>query len=124
LEAEKGEQSNVLSSLFTLGQLGENEETLPTLPAPQPNTLETRSQAVEEAFGDATAAHDGDGAEELVCQVGTGEKDTDGEDPFRNVEGDQLGRLDLGRPLVEGEKLVGCENVDGVDCAGNDKGNP
>jgi hypothetical protein len=82
LKAEKGEQSNVLGALFTLCQFGEDEESLPPSAASHPDTLETRCQAVEEAFGDTPPTHDGHSAKVLEGEVGEGEKNADGKDPF------------------------------------------
>jgi hypothetical protein len=115
LEAEEGKQGNVLGALFTLGELGKDQEALPPPAISHPDTLQAGGQAVQEAFGNASSAHNGDGAEILVGQIGEGQEDADGEDPFRDVEGDKLGGLDLGGPSVESEKLVGGEHVDGVD---------
>jgi hypothetical protein len=119
LKAEESKQGNVLGPLFTLCQLSEHEEALVSSALPHPDTLEAGGQAVQEAFGDTSTAHDGDGAEVLVGEIGEGEDDADGEDPFRDVEGDKLGGFDLRGPLVEGEKLVGGEDIDRIDGEGN-----
>jgi hypothetical protein len=115
LKAEEGEEGNVLGALFTLGELRKDQESLPTSAVSHPNTLQTRSQAVQEAFGHAPSAHDCYGTEVLIGKIGKGKKDADGEDPFRDVERDELGGLNLRGPSVEGEKLVGGEHVNSID---------
>ena len=124
MEAEKGEEGNVFGTLFTLGELREDQESLPPSAVSHSDTLQTRSQAVQEAFGDAPSAHNGHGAEVLISEIGEGKKNADGEDPFRDVEGDKLSGLNLGGPSVEGKKLIGREHVDGIDCERDDLGEP
>lgn len=124
MEAEEGEQSDIFSSLLTLGQLSEDKEPLPSPTASHADTLEARSQAVQETLCNASPAHNDYGAKEFVAKVGEGQENADGEDPFRDVEGDKLSRFDLGRPLVEGQKLVGGEDVDCIDGDRDDERDP
>jgi hypothetical protein len=124
LKAEKGEEGNVLGALFTLGELREDQESLPSSAVSHSDTFQTRSQAVQEAFGDAPSAHDGYGTEVLIGEIGKRKEDAHGEDPFRDVEGNKLSGLNLGGPFVKGEKLVGREHVDGIDGERDDQGKP
>lgn len=124
MKAKKGEEGNVLGALFTLGELREDQESPPPSAVSHPDTLQTRGQAVQEAFSDAPSAHDGYGTEVLVGEIGEGKEDADGEDPFRDVEGNKLSGLNLGGPFVEGKKLVGREHVDGIDGERDDQREP
>jgi hypothetical protein len=115
LEAEVGEERDVLGALLTLGQFRKHKEPLPPSALAESDTLEFHSQIIEIGFGDASAPHDPVGPQVLVGEVDEGENDAYGEYPLRNVERDELGRLDLGGPLIEHEKLNGSEGIDAVD---------
>ncbi len=124
LKTEKSKQGNVLGALLALGELGKDEEAPPAAAFAHAGALQTGSETVEEALGHGAATHDDDGTEVLVAEVDEGEDDADGKDPFRDVEGDELGGLDLRGPLVEGQQLVGREHVDGVDSQRDEEGEP
>lgn len=51
----------------------------------------------------------------FVGEVHKGQDNTNGEDPFRDVERDELSGLDDGRPFVENQELVGGKSIDGID---------
>jgi len=102
LKAEIGEESYDFSSLLTLGQLSEDQESPPTSAFTQPDTFESNAQRIHKRFGDTTALHDSSGPNMLVSEVDEGQNDADGEDPFGNLEGDGLGEFDRARPSVEG----------------------
>lgn len=114
LEAEKGEECNVLGTLLTLGQLCKDQESPPSLATAETNALQPHCQIVEKALSHTAPSHDALSTNMLVCKVDEGEDDADGEDPFRDIERDW--RLNFGRPLVEDQQIDGCECVDAVNC--------
>ena len=115
LETVVTEESDVLGALLVLGQLSKDQESLPALAFPKPNTLKLNRQVVEIAFGDTSPPHDALGTDMLESEVDKRKNDTDREDPFRDIEGDELGRLDLGTPFVEDEELDSSEGINAVD---------
>lgn len=122
MEAEVGEQGNVLGALLALGELGEDEEAPPALALAHADALEADGDVVEVALGDVAALHDAHGADLLEAEVDEGGDDGDGEDPLGDLEVD--GRLDLGGPLVKGEQVDGGEQVDAVDGQRDDEHEP
>jgi hypothetical protein len=82
LEAEIGEESNILGSFFAPSQFSEDEKSLPATTAPDTNTLQPDSQIVEITFSNAAPPHDLPGAKVLEGEVDKGEDNADGKDPF------------------------------------------
>lgn len=82
LEVKVAEQCNILSALFTLGQRGKNQESLPSFSAKNPQTLEFRGQVIKEGFGDTSAAHSSVGTNMLVYEVDRRKDNADGENPL------------------------------------------
>lgn len=125
MKVKVAEKSNVLGSLFTLGQGGENQESLPSFPAKNAQTLEFRGQVIKEGFGDTSASHSPVGTNVLVDEVDSGEDDADGENPLCYVGRNERLGLNLGRPLLlEGQELNHGKNVDNVNGARDTDGNP
>lgn len=123
LELEVNEERDVIGTLFTLGQFSEDQEAPPTLStASDSHTLQDGGKRFEIAFGDAAGAHDPQGHDPAIEEKDIRNDDSDGEDPFGNLEGN-LG-LDLTRPLVEGEEIDGSESIGGVDGARDDDEDP
>ena len=90
LEAEVREERHVLGALLRLSQLGEDQETPPALAATPSNTLHTDSEVVEVALGNIASLPDPQAADVLQDQVDERGNDADGEDPFGDVERDDL----------------------------------
>jgi hypothetical protein len=82
-----------------------------------PDALQPHRKTVEIAFGHTAPTHDAVSTDVFESEVDDRQDDADGEDPFRDVEADQLRRLDLGGPLVKNEKIDGSEGIDAVDGA-------
>lgn len=123
LELEVDEESNVIGSLFTLGQLGEDQETTPSsATAGESHTLPDSGHWFEVAFCDAARSHDTECSDASVDQEDIGDDDGNSEDPFGDLER-YLG-LYLTGPLVEGEEIDGCESVGGVDGTGDENEDP
>lgn len=119
MKAEVGKEGNILGPLLTLGQLRENEEPPPSLAA-QTNTLDTDGQIVQIRFGNTSPPDDHLRSNMLVGNVHGREYNTDGEDPFGNVEGD--GGLDFRGPFVEDQEIDGGKSINGVDGNRYEKG--
>jgi hypothetical protein len=62
LKTEVGEESHVFGSLFGFGQFGKDQEASVALALSKPDTLESRSQTIQEGFGDTATVHDPSGA--------------------------------------------------------------
>lgn len=123
LELEVDEKRNVVDALFTLCQLGKNQETAPALARRRDaHTLPDDSHGLEVALGHASGAHDAQGADVAVDEKNIGNDDGDGEDPLCDFKGH--GGLDGAGPLVKGEKVDGSKGVGGVDGARNDDEDP
>jgi hypothetical protein len=113
-ELEIGEERKIVDTLSALCQLGEDQETPPSLAVlSQSNTLEDGSQGLEVAFRDAARANNAPCSDPSVDQEDVRKDDADGKDPLGHVMADL--RLDLAGPLVEGEEVDGREGVGGVD---------
>lgn len=113
LEAEVGEEGNILSALLALGQLGKDQEAPPSLPLAGSDALQSHRQAVQVGLGHAAPPHDLMRAYVLEGEVDEGQDDAGGEDPFGDVDRDGGG--DLGRPLVEDQQVDGGKGIDAVD---------
>ncbi len=121
LELEVDKQSNIINSIFTLRQLGEDEETTPST-VRQAHTLKDGGKGLEVAFCYTARSQNAYSHDPSVEEEDVGDDDGDGENPPGNLKGN-LG-LDLARPFVEGKKIDGSEGVSGVDGARDDGKNP
>lgn len=86
------------------------------------NTLYTNSKRIQISLSDASRAHDTNGFNPTINEQQKRGDDGTGEYPPRYIDGNF--RLDLTRPLVEGEKIDGSEGVDGVHCDWNESQHP
>ena len=123
LELEVDEESNVVGSLLTFRQLGEDQKTTPTsATAGESHTLPDSSHWLEVAFCHTAGAHDTECPDASVDQEDVGDNDGNGENPFGNFE--RYLRLYLTGPLVEGEEVHGGEGIGGVHGAGDEDEDP
>ena len=123
LELEVDEEGNVVGALFTLGQLGEDQEAAPALARLcDAHTLQDSSQGLEVALGHTAHAHDAQSADPSIYKEDIGDYDGDGEDPLCDFKGND--GLDLARPLVKGQEVDGSEGIGSVDGAGDEDENP
>lgn len=99
---EVGEQSNVFSTLLTLGQLRKDQEPLPT-PATlsHADTLEADGQRVQVALCDAARSNRPYGTYPSVDQEDKRQDDAAGENPSRDGKRDTW--LYLTSPVIENE---------------------
>ena len=119
LELEVYKEGNVVGALFTLGQLGKDQEASPALTSlGHTHALEDNRQRVEIALCYASRAHNAHSHDPSIYEEDVGNDDGNGEDPFGHFERN-LG-LDLTRPLVESEKVDSSEGIGGVDSAGDE----
>src|SRR4051812_39709088 len=79
LKAEIREQGYDFGALFTFGQFGEHQKTLPSSALPHSDTLQPNGQVVKERFGDAASFHDLPSTEVLEPKVDKGKNDADAE---------------------------------------------
>jgi hypothetical protein len=115
-EGEVDEKGDIIGTLFTLGELGEDQEAPPTLIS---HTLDVDGQWVEEVISDSAPSDDADGANPFVEAKGPRDENANGEDPLAVFEV-QSG-FDAGAPTVESQQVDGREGIDHVD-GDTDKG--
>ena len=114
LEAEVSKESDVFGSLLALGQGSKDEKALPSLTLANADALQSNSQVVQERLSNAPPRHDAPRANVLVNKINNREENASDKDPFGDVK---VGRLDLGRPSLEGEQVDSREAVDAIDSA-------
>lgn len=123
METKVGKQSNIFGPLFRLGQLGKDEESLPSFAGiGQADTFEADGQIVEKAFRNGTSPHHAQGSKLFKAQVDPRCNDTSGKDPLGDIQRDD--GLDLTGPFVKGEQIDGGKGIDGIDGGGNDQRDP
>lgn len=115
LEAEVREQGDVLGPFLALCQLGENEKPFVALALAESNTLQTRCQAVQVTFSHTASPHHPVCTNMFIAEIDDGKNDAYREYPLCDVERNQLGELNVGRPLVKQEQIHSREGIYGID---------
>lgn len=102
LKGEICKQRNVLRPLFTFGELGKDEEPLPSMAtSPYANTLKAHREGIQVTLRDTAGTNGANSADPSQSQENERDDNTDGKNPAR--DGKRNGRLDLSGPLRESE---------------------
>lgn len=123
LELEINKEGNVVGTLLTFRQLGEDQETAPSSTAAgEPHTLPNGSHWFKIAFCHTAGAHDTECPNASIDQEDVGDDDGNGEDPLGDFE--RHLRLYLTGPLVKGKEVHGGEGIGGIDGARDEDEDP
>jgi hypothetical protein len=115
LEGEVGVKRDILGSLLTFGQFGEDKETLPPAAflGEHSETLNTNGKRVQVASCDTARAHRTDSKHPSVNQESEGYENTDSENPTRDSE--RNSGLDATAPAREGEQINSCKGIGSIN---------